>query len=142
MKTTGHTRVEKSSEGILQYIKDHNLTAGDKLPTEMELSKLLGVGRNTVREALRLLLSRNIVVIRQGAGSFVSEKNGISDDPLGFFMVDDRKKLIEDLLQARVIIEPQIAAIAAQNRTEEELFFLENALKRVEHVLQTAPTIR
>ena len=59
MKTTGHTRVEKSSEGILQYIKDHNLTAGDKLPTEMELSKLLGVGRNTVREALRLLLSRN-----------------------------------------------------------------------------------
>ena len=121
MRTTGQTRVEKSSEDILQYIKDHNLTAGDKLPTEMELSKLLGVGRNTVREALRLLLSRNIVVIRQGAGSFVSDKNGISDDPLGFFMVDDRKKLIEDLLQARVIIEPQIASIAAQNRTEEEL---------------------
>ena len=87
MRTTGQTRVEKSSEDILQYIKDHNLTAGDKLPTEMELSKLLGVGRNTVREALRLLLSRNIVVIRQGAGSFVSDKNGISDDPLGFFMV-------------------------------------------------------
>ena len=43
MRTTGQTRVEKSSEDILQYIKDHNLTAGDKLPTEMELSKLLGV---------------------------------------------------------------------------------------------------
>ncbi|MCI8659880.1 MAG: FadR family transcriptional regulator [Lachnospiraceae bacterium] len=136
MRTTGQTRVEKSSEDILQYIKDHNLTAGDKLPTEMELSKLLGVGRNTVREALRLLLSRNIVVIRQGAGSFVSDKNGISDDPLGFFMVDDRKKLIEDLLQARVIIEPQIAAIAAQNRTEEELTCLEVALKNVEQAMK------
>ena len=135
MRTTGQTRVEKSSEDILQYIKDHNLTAGDKLPTEMELSKLLGVGRNTVREALRLLLSRNIVVIRQGAGSFVSDKNGVSDDPLGFFMVDDRKKLIEDLLQARVIIEPQIAAIAAQNRTEEELARLEDALKNVEQAM-------
>ena len=135
MRTTGQTRVEKSSEDILQYIKDHNLTAGDKLPTEMELSKLLGVGRNTVREALRLLLSRNIVVIRQGAGSFVSDKNGISDDPLGFFMVDDRKKLIEDLLQARVIIEPQIASVAAQNRTEEELARLEDALKNVEQAM-------
>ena len=135
MRTTGQTRVEKSSEDILQYIKDHNLTAGDKLPTEMELSKLLGVGRNTVREALRLLLSRNIVVIRQGAGSFVSDKNGISDDPLGFFMVDDRKKLIEDLLQARVIIEPQIASVAAQNRTEEELARLEEALKNVEQAM-------
>ena len=135
MRTTGQTRVEKSSEDILQYIKDHNLTAGDKLPTEMELSKLLGVGRNTVREALRLLLSRNIVVIRQGAGSFVSDKNGISDDPLGFFMVDDRKKLIEDLLQARVIIEPQIASVAAQNRTEEELARLEEALKNVEQTM-------
>lgn len=135
MRATGQTRVEKSSEDILQYIKDHNLTAGDKLPTEMELSKLLGVGRNTVREALRLLLSRNIVVIRQGAGSFVSDKNGISDDPLGFFMVDDRKKLIEDLLQARVIIEPQIASIAAQNRTEEELARLEEALKNVEQAM-------
>lgn len=136
MKSTGQTRVEKSSEDILQYIKDHNLTAGDKLPTEMELSRLLGVGRNTVREALRLLLSRNIVVIRQGAGSFVSDKNGISDDPLGFFMVDDRKKLIEDLLQARVIIEPQIASIAAQNRTEEELARLEDALKNVEQAMK------
>ena len=135
MRTTGQTRVEKSSEDILQYIKDHNLTAGDKLPTVMELSKLLGVGRNTVREALRLLLSRNIVVIRQGAGSFVSDKNGISDDPLGFFMVDDRKKLIEDLLQARVIIEPQIASVAAQNRTEEELARLEEALKNVEQAM-------
>lgn len=135
MRATGQTRVEKSSEDILQYIKEHNLTAGDKLPTEMELSKLLGVGRNTVREALRLLLSRNIIVIRQGAGSFVSDKNGVADDPLGFFMVDDRKKLIQDLLQVRVIIEPEIAALAAQNRTEEELEELENALRRVEQAM-------
>ena len=97
--------------------------------------KIIRVGRNTVREALRLLLSRNIVVIRQGAGSFVSDKNGISDDPLGFFMVDDRKKLIEDLLQARVIFEPQIASVAAQNRTEEELARLEEALKNVEQAM-------
>jgi DNA-binding FadR family transcriptional regulator len=130
------TRVEKSAEDIRQYIKDHNMVPGDKLPTEMELSKLLGVGRNTVREALRLLLSQNLITIRQGAGSFVSEKKGIVDDPFGFSMVDDKSKLTEDLLQVRIMIEPQIASLAAQNRTEEELKKVEEALLRVEEAIR------
>lgn len=130
------TRVEKSAEDIKQYIKEHNMAPGDKLPTEKELSALLGVGRNTVREALRLLLSQNLITIRQGAGSFISEKMGVADDPFGFSMVDDKRKLTEDLLQVRVMIEPQIAALAAQNRTEEDLKHVEEALFRVEAAME------
>lgn len=136
MNGTGATRAEQSAEDILHYIKESNLKPGDKLPTEVELSKMLGVGRNTVREALRLLLSRNIVNIRQGAGSFVSDKNGVMDDPLGFSMVEDRGKLLQELLQVRVMMEPQIAAMAAQNRTDEELQALERALKKVEETMK------
>ena len=95
---------EKTAEKLLQMIREHGYTAGDKLPTEMELCELLGAGRNTVREALRILVSRNIVTIRQGAGTFISEKNGVPDDPLGFSMMEDRRKLTQDLLQIRVLL--------------------------------------
>ena len=100
---------EIASQKLLEMIQRDGYTAGDKLPTEAELVELLGVGRNTVREALRILMSRNIVTIRQGSGTFISDKNGVSDDPLGFAMIEDRRKLTEDLIQVRVMLEPPIA---------------------------------
>ena len=111
---------EITAQKLVRMIQEKGYVPGDKLPTEMELSEVLGVGRNTVREALRILMSRNIVTVRQGSGTFVSEKNGIPDDPLGFTMMEDTGKLTRDLLQVRVILEPPIAALAAQNATEED----------------------
>ena len=120
---------EIASQKLLEMIQRDGYTAGDKLPTEAELVELLGVGRNTVREALRILMSRNIVTIRQGSGTFISDKNGVSDDPLGFAMIEDRRKLTEDLIQVRVMLEPPIAALAAQNATVEDIRQLEYADK-------------
>ena len=119
---------EITAQKLVRMIQEKGYVPGDKLPTEMELSEVLRVGRNTVREALRILMSRNIVTIRQGSGTFVSEKNGIPDDPLGFTMMEDTGKLTRDLLQVRVILEPPIAALAAQNATEEDLARLEQIL--------------
>ena len=127
-----HTLGEQAAKNIITYIQEENYQPGDKLPNEYEFSELLGVSRNTVREALRVLVSRNIVTIRQGAGTFVSEKKGVSDDPLGFTMVDDRVKLTKDLLQIRYIIEPSVAALAAQNATPEDLEKLKEILLEVE----------
>lgn len=126
------TLAEKAAEELIEMIREMGCQPGEKLPTEPELMQRLGVGRNTVREALRLLLSRNIVTIRQGAGTFVSEKNGVSDDPLGFEMIEDRRKLTQDLLEVRVMMEPQIAALAAQNAEEEDIKRLEDTLLRLE----------
>lgn len=126
-----------TAQKLVQMIQEKGFVPGDKLPTEMELSVDLGVGRNTVREALRILMSRNIVTIRQGSGTFISEKNGVPDDPLGFSMVDDRGKLTTDLLQVRVILEPSIAALAAQNATDEDLQKLEGILKEVEELVRS-----
>ena len=75
---------EKTAQMLLEMIQKEGFGPGDKLPTEAELVESLGVGRNTVREALRILMSRNIVTIRQGSGTFISEKKGVVDDPLGF----------------------------------------------------------
>ena len=65
---------EIASQKLLEMIQRDGYTAGDKLPTEAELVELLGVGRNTVREALRILMSRNIVTIRQGSAPLFQTK--------------------------------------------------------------------
>ena len=85
-----------------------------------------------MREALRILLSRNIVETRQGSGTYLSKKNGVSDDPFGFSMVTDTRALTEDLMQVRLILEPKIAAIAAYKRTDEDLKSLEEILLPME----------
>ena len=128
----GLTLGEKAVDGLLQLIQERDYRPGDKLPTEPELAEILGVSRNMVREALRVLVSRNIVVIRQGAGTFLSEKQGVVDDPFGFAMVKDKKKLTRDVLQVRSIIEPSIAALAAENGTAEEVSELREILEQLE----------
>ena len=124
---------EQIAEQIIQYILQHNLSPGDRLPNEYAFTAILGVGRGTVREAMRTLSSRGVVEIRQGAGTFVSPRRGVSEDPLGFSLIQDKQKLAEDLLAVRILIEPQIAAMAAQNASEEErnnLYLLCDAVER------------
>lgn len=123
---------ERVVDELLSLIREHGYGPGEKLPNEYELSAQLGVSRNTIREAVRVLASRNIVDIRQGAGTFISQKKGVADDPLGFSLMEDRRKLVEDLLQVRYIIEPQIAALAAQNATPQDIALLGTLCEEVE----------
>ena len=129
------TQGEKALQGLLDLINKNNYQPGDKLPTEKELSEILDVSKNMVREALRVLVSRNIVVIRQGAGTFISEKRGVVDDPFGFSMVKDKRKLTEDILQIRSVLEPPIAALAAQNGTEKDFEELKRTLCDLEQAM-------
>ena len=127
---------DKAADELVCLIREKGYQPGEKLPNEYELSSRLGVSRNTVREALRALASRNFVNIRQGAGTFVSPKMGIADDPLGFSLIEDQQKLVEDLIQIRCIIEPQIAALAAQNRTPEDVQTLGRLCDEVEALIK------
>jgi len=115
------------SDGIIQFIRDENLRPGNKLPNETEMAKRMGVGRSTLREAVRRLESRNILEIRQGSGTYVSKKNGIPEDPLGLMMVYGSGKEPEqalDLIDVRLLLEPEIAALAAIHITEEQKVIL------------------
>ena len=136
MGTQTKTLAEQVADGIMNLIQETPYKAGDKLPTEKELCERPGAGRNTVREALKILASRNVLEIRQGAGTFVSEKQGIPDDPLGFSMVNDHVKLTKDLLQVRIMLEPQIAALAAQCAKEHEIKELEEILEEMEAAMK------
>ncbi|MCI6377280.1 MAG: FadR family transcriptional regulator [Clostridiales bacterium] len=136
MGTQAKTLVERTAETLIAFIHDQALQPGDKLPTEAALCASLGVGRNTLREALKILASRNIVFIRQGAGAFVTEKPGVVEDPLGFALISDREKLTHDLMQVRAMLEPPIAALAAQCATQAEIAQLEAILAEMESAIR------
>ncbi len=123
------TLAETTAEEIKQFIQRNGYEPGQKLPTEKEMTDMLGVGRNTLREALRILQSHNIVTIRQGSGSYISEKYGVPDDPFGFELYQDREKLIQDILEILVMMEPEVAAMAAEHRTDKDLERMEQLLR-------------
>ena len=75
------------SAEILNMITDNilagNLKPGDKLPTEFELAESLGVGRNSVREAIKILHTLGVVEVKMGAGTFITRSmNGSILEPL------------------------------------------------------------
>ena len=112
---------EVATERIIQHILDNDMKPGDRLPNEYELAGQLGISRSTLREAIRRLASRNVLEVRQGAGTFVSQKKGVPEDPLGLTFLGKDPKLALDLIDIRLMLEPNIAALAARNATEEQL---------------------
>ena len=123
---------EKTADGISDLIYRENYGAGAKLPGEKELAARLEVSRNTVRQAIRILREKQIVEVRRGAGTFVSARRGLSDDLLGLSLVSDKKKLVRDLLELRLLIEPRMAALAAERAGREEMDRLRCLFRKME----------
>ena len=115
----------KLSDKVIKQILDmisvqQKYRPGDKLPNEQDLSLELGVSRTTLREAILYLVTQNVLEIRRGKGTFVSEQSKIDDD----FGFDDLKYMhlkLRDLYEVRSMIEPEMAYYAAKRATEEEL---------------------
>lgn len=125
---------ERVSSQIVELVQDSQLKTGDKLPNEFELAQQLNVGRGTVREAVKLLVSRNVLEIRRGKGTFVADRPGISDDPLGLTFIRDKHKLASDMQDIRVMIEPQIAAMAATRATPDDVAEMRRLCAQIEHM--------
>jgi GntR family transcriptional repressor for pyruvate dehydrogenase complex len=108
------------ADRIKELIRKEKLKPGDKLPNEMQLAELFGVSRPTVREAVKSLVSQNIIGIQRGKGTFVSETPGIASDPLGldFLVVED---LHLSLIEVRLLIEPGVARLAAERGTPADI---------------------
>ncbi len=117
---------------IKQYILEHHLKPGDSLPPEGQLVEDLGVGRSSVREAVKSLQSVGIVDVRQGDGLYVRELNF---DPMLeafiFGMQFDPNTLAE-LLQIRIWIEVSVIGDAVGHLSDEDITKLEGVLKQWE----------
>lgn len=127
---------EKLSDDIVNYILKEKLQPGDRLPNESVLAEKLRAGRSSIREAMKLLASRNIVTIRQGSGTYISSSPGVVDDPLGFTFIGDKQKLACDLLEIRFLLEPSIAARAASYSGKDEIKHIQKLCDEVEQLLE------
>lgn len=112
---------EKIAEQIIELIKARQLHPGDRLPSERELAAQMNVSRPSLREALRALSLLHIVEIRPGSGTYVSSlKPELLVDQLDiFFAVED--STFFDLVETRIMLEVDVAGLAAQRATAAEL---------------------
>ena len=79
---------------LMKYILQEPVEPGQKIPNEFELAERFGVGRSTIREAVKGLVSRGILEVRRGSGTYVINTNSIEVDPLGFGKIEDRKSVV------------------------------------------------
>lgn len=133
---SGRLLTERVADQIVRDIIGNQLKPGDKLPNEFDLAAKLGVGRSTIREAVKTLVSRSIVEIRRGSGTFVSHRSGVSEDPLGLAFLPDRTRVAADLLELRFMIEPRLASLAAGQATQEQMKEMAELCQQCEQLLQ------
>ncbi|WOC13942.1 FadR/GntR family transcriptional regulator [Gordonia sp. MP11Mi] len=108
---------------LLDRIRDGEWKLGAKLPGETTLAPQLGVGRSTVREAIRQLAGRGVLTTRQGAGVFVAALDA-PHDRAGMMS----RASIVTVIEARIAVETEAAALAAQRRTPAQLRAIGKAL--------------
>lgn len=121
------SRPVQVAEAIKDWVVEHGLQAGDRLPGEAELIKQFGMSKGTIREAMRIVEAQGLIKTRTGpgGGSFVHEVSRQRAKALlgNYFYFKDLT--IGDIYQLRLTLEPELAAALAGNLSEEVLAQLE-----------------
>ncbi|MTK05060.1 FadR/GntR family transcriptional regulator [Micromonospora sp. CP22] len=130
------TAYQQVADQLRELILTGSLSAGDRLPSEAELAATFGVSRSTVREALRVLASRDLIRTTRGTtgGTFVSTVNfeQVSDyleTSIGL-MSGSASVTVGEMLEAREVLEVPAARLAALRRGDDHLKALREAIER------------
>ncbi len=128
---------QKSYQRVIDYIKTEiragRLETGGRLPAERELSNLLGVSRNSVREAIRTLEIMGVIVSQQGAGNYLTGnfENNLVESMSMMFLLNQID--YHQISQLRRALEMQALISAIDNITDAEIVQLEKILSQLEH---------
>ncbi len=142
---------KRNNQSAVQYLLDAfneellsgALRPGDQIPTEVELSEQFGVARNTVREAIKILVAMGVLEIRRPVGTFVCE--GFTEpmiSPLLYGVILGRGDSYDELMDLREIMETGTMLTVIRNATDEELLTLSEPLAALRDAcLADAPEI-
>ena len=122
---------EQIADQIQAMIAAQRLQPGEKLPNERDLAKTLSVSRPTIREAMRLMQHRGLIMRKPGGGTYLIQMStaAVSESLDRYFWIKDCS--YRDLLQVREALEPVAAALAAAHVTPEEIRLLEDRLAKL-----------
>lgn len=128
---------ELLAENIEGMIEAGDLKGGDRLPPERKLSETFNVSRNTVREAIRILSEKKLLVSRIGSGTYVAESalavlTSSIDEAL-----EHKKNRLKDIFELRKILEPQIAALAAERIKPKTVSILSEIIAKQENAFNS-----
>lgn len=125
------SKAEAIVQNLVERIRAGEFGPGDRLPSERQLQEEFGVGRLSLREGLARLNALGIIRVDQGKGAFVQAR--ASSTSLAYAMTpcfsDRDMKSMEDLVQARELIEGELSALAARGRQEADIQKLEAILE-------------
>ena len=126
---------EQVAAQIAAQISDGLWNPGDRLPAESELCGTLRIGRSTLREALKSLAYVGLVQMRPGEGTYVLDNaQGLADRIRTRGILKSDKEL-QDVSEARLILETELAAMAAERLEPSDLEKLEEILRDMKHAL-------
>ncbi|MBL8396557.1 MAG: FCD domain-containing protein [Candidatus Accumulibacter sp.] len=118
-------------------ILEGSLKPGDRLPAERELALELGVSRPSLREAIKKLVSRDLLVSRHGGGTFVTNRLEATFSDPWQRLIEQHPFLQDDVLEFRYLLEASAASLAAQRATDDDLQRLEQAFQRLDAAYQS-----
>lgn len=133
---TRHTRLcDDITSRIHELVTRTDLRPGDRLPPERHLAQLFQVSRNSVREAIKRLEQQGVLTSKAGSGTFVADQSASSlAQALEQAFVRERRRLA-DIFELRLILEPEIAFLAAQRITDQECDRLDEMLRHQERAI-------
>ena len=125
---------------IQGFIREGVLKPGDRLPAERELAEQLQVSRSSLREAVRTMELQGLVTSRPGAGTFIRQESldaliAIMDSSL-----DKVKDSLKDIFEVRHLLEPHIAALAAERATPKDIHLMGQAIQDQEKQISRGET--
>lgn len=127
-------------DALKRLISEGIYMPGDKLPSEHALAKQFGVSRSPIREAMSMLTASGIVESIQGGGNYIKETPLVHQFEQTSLEVSTREEIF-DLLEYRMIIEVEVARLAALRRTTAELKRIERALQHFKETMHDEQAI-
>lgn len=106
---------------------------GEKIPPERELCRQLGVGRASLREALKAIEMMGMIETRLGEGTFVCSRTAFLSRPLLWAIAGSSKEEIEELIEARRLMEVELAGLAAERGSLDDLAKIHSFLQQMEN---------
>jgi len=133
--------VQTVVDSITKAIIAGDLKPGDKIPTEMELAESFGVGRNSIREAIKILVYYGVLEIRRAEGTFVCDGfNKIMIDPMVYGVILHQSQDYVNLMELREMMEAGVMRLAIIKYSEDDLKKLGERLEVLKEEIEKGPS--
>jgi GntR family transcriptional regulator, transcriptional repressor for pyruvate dehydrogenase complex len=135
------TLTESAFEQLISYVVNGSWKPGDRIPPERELCQQLGIARTSLREALKAMELVGMLDSRVGDGTFVCPRSEFLSRPLLWAFTGTDRAELRDIMEARTLIEENLAGMAAERGSEEEIAAIEQSVQLMRQCIERRDSI-